>query len=368
MDTTISDHGIVITTIAINRFYRNAARTAKPEKEPTLDVHQLHMDPVIKEHYLQTLQNSLTDSPIPAEIPPEEQCEQLKHNMLEAAHLTIPPKVTRHSNQIHHTINKDNYLKKTRAHMNQISFRLYRSSRRHEIPANTRRRLKLQINHLRYQTKARQRHLYDTHLNKLASSLDSQSFDPKNMFNLMRKLQIKTYQPFRLQDQHGNYLMTPISQADALLTYYTAACNNPAHTPVPPWDQPNNPRPLQNPITIEETTEAILQLRNGKAPGTNKLPGELLKYSQDITSPFICNALNSIFTTHQPIPEINTGRFVFLNKPNKTPTIPNTRPLTVLNDIRKVYSNIVKNRVQDKLLNYISNTQAAYRPKRSTSI
>ena len=111
----------------------------------------------------------------------------------------------------------------------------------------------------------------------------------------------------------------------------------------------------------------MLQIKNGKAPGTNKLPGELLKYSQDITAPIICNIVNSIFTTHQPIPEINTGRMVILNKPLKTAICPNTRPLTVLNDIRKVYSNIVRNRIEDKLFNYISPTQAAYRPKRSTS-
>ena len=43
MDTTLSDHGIVITTLSINRFYRNAARRTV-KKEPILDVHQLRSE------------------------------------------------------------------------------------------------------------------------------------------------------------------------------------------------------------------------------------------------------------------------------------------------------------------------------------
>ena len=134
-------------------------------------------------------------------------------------------------------------------------------------------------------------------------------------------------------------------------TSYTNACNNPNHIPVLPWDNPNNPRPLNIPITTEETSTAMLQIKTGKAQGTNKLPGKFLKYSQEVTAPLICNMLNSMFINHQPIPEINTGRMVILNKPLKTPTSANIRPLTVLNDIRNLYSNIVKNRTEDKLFN-----------------
>ena len=120
MDTTISDHGIVITTIAIHRFYRNAARTAQPRKDPSLDVHQLHMNPTIKEHYLQTLNETFITHPVSADILPEAQWEIVKHNMLTSANQTIPAKNNKH-NRIHHTINSDHYLTKTRARLNHIN-------------------------------------------------------------------------------------------------------------------------------------------------------------------------------------------------------------------------------------------------------
>ena len=98
----------------------------------------------------------------------------------------------------------------------------------------------------------------------------------------MKKLQINTHQPFRLHDDaNGNFLTT--SDYTELHTYYTSACNNPNHAPVPPWDDPNNPRPLNIPITTEETSTAMLQIKNGKAPETNKEPEELLNIPK--TSP-----------------------------------------------------------------------------------
>ena len=130
MDTTVSDHGIVITTIAINRFYRNAARTAQLKKDPILDVHQLHMDPIVKEHYLQTLQDTFTANPVPAHILPAAQWEIVKDNMITSANQTIPVKNNKH-NRIHNAVNNDQYMTKTRARLQHIKRRLYRSARRH---------------------------------------------------------------------------------------------------------------------------------------------------------------------------------------------------------------------------------------------
>ena len=54
-------------------------------------------------------------------------------------------------------------------------------------------------------------------------------------------------------------------------------------------------------------------------------------------------------------------------KPNKDRTVDNTRPLTLLNTIRKILSTILLNRMRAKILAYVSLSQLGYLPNRSTT-
>ena len=88
------------------------------------------MDPIVKEHYLQTLQDTFTANPVPAHILPAAQWEIVKDNMITSANQTIPVKNNKH-NRIHNAVNNDQYMTKTRARLQHIKRRLYRSARRH---------------------------------------------------------------------------------------------------------------------------------------------------------------------------------------------------------------------------------------------
>ena len=108
-------------------------------------------------------------------------------------------------------------------------------------------------------------------------------------------------------------------------------------------------------------------MKNNKAPGEDGIQGELLKYAPEDVNLILCNIYNDMFETHKD--EINMGKsdLLAIPKPNKEKgPIKNLRPINLLNCGRKVFSLITLNRIQPKVENFLSSSQAAYRPKRST--
>jgi hypothetical protein len=87
---------------------------------------------------------------------------------------------------------------------------------------------------------------------------------------------------------------------------------------------------------------------------------ELLKYAAPILAEPISNLFNAIFTQHQTIKD--------LNKPKGEPVPSNTtRPITILEPLRSVYSTIALNRLQPKAKAFLHPSQAAHTPNRSTT-
>ena len=67
--------------------------------------------------------------------------------------------------------------------------------------------------------------------------------------------------------------------------------------------------------------------------------------------------------------EINIGKsnLILLQKPNKEKEpLKNIRPINLLKTSRKILSITTLHRIQEKVEQYLSASQAAYRPKRST--
>ena len=115
-------------------------------------------------------------------------------------------------------------------------------------------------------------------------------------------------------------------------------------------------------------TAAIRRLNNGKASGPDNIKAELLKYGPEVLHKRITDTLNTMFERHEPIDAIGEGELIPLNKPNKKAKLPsNTRPIILLNMIRKVLSNIILERIYPLVENYVSITQSGFRRYRSTS-
>ena len=85
---------------------------------------------------------------------------------------------------------------------------------------------------------------------------------------------------------------------------------------------------------------------NGRAYGKDGTPGELYRYGGPKLCEHLATIYNQMFEQGKSIEEIGEGILITLNKLNgKPPTVNNTRPITLLNMIRKILSNIVLARI-----------------------
>ena len=166
-------------------------------------------------------------------------------------------------------------------------------------------------------------------------------------------------------DDDNHSITNPHHIIPLLNTFYKKFFNQDDIPPIPQWD--GDPRPLHHPISSSEVRAATRKLNNGCAAGADNTSGELYKYGGDLLHERIASTLNTIFKTHQHLKDIGTGILIAINKPRKKREASNTRPITLLNSIRKILSNILLDRIYPKLDRYISQDQSAFRKNRSTA-
>ena len=128
------------------------------------------------------------------------------------------------------------------------------------------------------------------------------------------------------------------------------------------------PRPLQKPITGSEVDTMSKQMSNSKATGADEIPIEFIKYASDEFKEVIAKFLNNILETHTDSAKIGQSILLPLPKPGKTQgPRKNIRPINLLKAIRMLFSLITLKRIEKSINKYISNSQSAYRPGRSTA-
>ena len=65
--------------------------------------------------------------------------------------------------------------------------------------------------------------------------------------------------------------------------------------------------------------------------------------------------------------ELGKGIMVTIPKPGKPRNVQNLRPIVLLNNIRKILSLVVLNRINPKVEEFLSSSQCAFRKHRGTS-
>ncbi len=126
--------------------------------------------------------------------------------------------------------------------------------------------------------------------------------------------------------------------------------------------------PLNSPITVDEVDAALRRLNNGKACGSDDIPAELLKYGRTVLASPIANLINTSFVQGQQLSALGQGILIPLQKPGKPIGLCSSlRPIVLLNTIRKTLSNIVLNRIYDKVDEILMVYQSGFRQYRSTA-
>jgi hypothetical protein len=81
----------------------------------------------------------------------------------------------------------------------------------------------------------------------------------------------------------------------------------------------------------------------------------------------LANIYNQMFEKNQSIDRLLEGILVVLNKPNKPIAVKDTRPITLLNMVRKMLSTIVLRRIAPAVDTFLSPSQSGFRAGRQTT-
>ena len=181
----------------------------------------------------------------------------------------------------------------------------------------------------------------------------------------MNSLKRKKYENPYIHDTNGKNLTNPTDIYNTIRQHFNNHFNDPNIQNLTPFE--GQPRKLNNKITTEEVTSNIKRLNNNRAAGNDRISIELVKYAPNEVHNLISNIINESFQYHQEL-AVGNGILVALQKPGKPKgPVKNLRPIILLPVLRKILSSIVLQRIKTKVENYLSQSQSAYRPNRSTS-
>ena len=120
-------------------------------------------------------------------------------------------------------------------------------------------------------------------------------------------------------------------------------------------------------IDNNEITHAITSLKNRKSVGKDGITAEIIKQNQNWIIPLIKTILHNCQITYAMPKQWLRGIMTFIPKGKKDKsTLKNSRPITLLNIVYKIWAIIYTNRLTPYMNLLTQETQSAYKTGRST--
>ena len=119
--------------------------------------------------------------------------------------------------------------------------------------------------------------------------------------------------------------------------------------------------------TQAEILEAIGQLKNGKSPGLDRIPSEILKHTGEAGEKAIHFLISKIWKSHDWPSEWKLQEFIMLHKSGNPKDCNNYRTIALISHTSKILLIIILNRLKGKMEQEISDCQAGYRKNRGTT-
>ena len=156
--------------------------------------------------------------------------------------------------------------------------------------------MRRQINKCQSDINKRLKHLDECRADAVAEEINSTD-STRAMFAATRQLAgVKPNSTVSVHDSDCNMIGTDTGKAAALKEYFQKKFT--ADNTVPPLDPFDGPpKPLTVPITSYEVEVAAKGLKNGRATGPDDIPGELVKYSNQVVFSRYADCLNNSFMT-----------------------------------------------------------------------
>ena len=217
------------------------------------------------------------------------------------------------------------------------------------------------------QMKKRIQTLNDERYTQIAEELERSNGGGNNkaMYEYNRLVQRKTYKRLVITDQDGFDQTNPFNLLEPAKKHFTEKFDAPEDLEIEEWI--GIARSLNHPITKEEVKTAARKLRNGRSPGPDGIPGEYYKYAGEEIYEIIADMLNRMMEKHERIDSINEGILIPFNKDTGSKKWEKTRPIILLNTLRKIVCHIILRRINEKIEAYLPKEQHGYRESRSTT-
>lgn len=131
--------------------------------------------------------------------------------------------------------------------------------------------------------------------------------------------------------------------------------------------QQQQPQPFVAEPSIQEVELVVAKIKNNKSPGSDNLPGELLKYGGAALLSVLHDLITMIWRKEQLPSEWKIGIICPLYKKGDKLECANYRGITLLNTAYKVFANILHQRLQTYAEEIIGEYQAGFRGDRATT-
>ena len=365
-----SDHSLVVTELYLKDFYkpRRYNTIKKPLELHISELANLSSD--VRERYQEALTKNLSE--LEADIltyfdagspnyMPEVRYREIRVRMDTAARETIPaaPVIKNSRLFFHH----DEILKQMSKQNQKLRHNIKCSK---NVSEKT--KWRIQRKKIRSEINKRIKNLYLEYYDMISDRIASGNRG-RSDYEVPKFLNRAPRKPFKIHNEaSGVTHITPQIIIPIIIQHYEKAFNNLETNQDVPFQAFNDDHGiLDPPILVEEVAVSLKRLKNNKSAGIDGLKSELFKYGCENLALHITVLLNSIFNKHEDLKAIGEGILITLNKPNKSETIENTRPIVLLNTIRKILSTILLNRIRPILETYISVNQSGFQPNRSTA-
>lgn len=342
-----TDHRLVIARLNLRKLYDIWDKLTKQnQKEKVINSDILEE---AKEEYERNVEKQLFDLE-----PQSINWNKIKEVIIEGAKATVGYKNRKKRNQ-----KQDPQIKDLSNKQKELRIKIKNTRKKEK-----QKKLKNLRNQTLLQIRRRSKECFEKELEGQLKLLEASS-ENKQMFIAMKELLRKKNRKNYLLDQSKKEILNEGEAAEAAKSHFQQKLYAAGEVSI----SRDRPTTLHKPISFQETKEAIMKLNNGKSGGEDEIVPELLKYVGNNTIGEIVKVLNNMVEGRIEDTEcMGKGILITLQKPGKPKGYPeNLRPITLLNTIRKILSNIVLKRIRPKIEEFLSPAQAGFRKGRSTT-
>lgn len=182
-----------------------------------------------------------------------------------------------------------------------------------------------------------------------------------DLFNMHKKIRetagtYKTNTTGRLHNTDDKIIINKAERMDIWKNYITELFED-NRTELPP--EPNNP--VSIPITENEVTKAITQLKDGKSPGPDNTYSELLKLFDVEGVKRITKIFNNVYSTGKIPKQWLKSTFILLPKKPSAKYCCDYRTISLMSHLLKLFLKIIHQRIVKICEENISRTQFGFR-------